>query len=180
MPLAFLIPGYIQLIFGPGIRTARYAAIFWAVLMLLGFWILARRFGGKWWAAAAVWTLALNPAMLKAYSTAVSQGLVICMLVWSLVLVMGERRPLWQVVLGAVLAGLMGMTRINMLPVLPLLLIYIFWQHGLKPAIYAALAGGATVIFWHALYWPEHSSVVGPAAQSVDSVPGHLALSEGL
>ena len=48
MPLAFLIPGYIQLIFGPGIRTARYAAVVLAVLMLLGFWILARRFGGKW------------------------------------------------------------------------------------------------------------------------------------
>lgn len=155
MPLAFLIPGYIQLIFGPGIRTARYAAILMAVLMLLGVWILARRFGGRWWAAAAVWALALNPAMLKAYSTAVSQGLVACILVWSLVLVMGERRPLWQIVLGSILAGLMGMTRINMLPVLPLLVLYIFWQHGLKASVYASMAGGATVIFWHALYWPE-------------------------
>jgi hypothetical protein len=49
----------------------------------------------------------------------------------------------------------MGMTRINMLPVLPLLVLYIFWQHGFKAAVYAALAGGATVIFWHALYWPD-------------------------
>ena len=125
-PLAFLIPGAIQLVFGPGIRTARYASIVMAVLMLLGVWILARRFGNRWWAAAAVWALALNPAMLKAYSTAVSQGLVACMLVWTLVLVMGERRPLWQIVLGSGLAGLMVMTRINMLPVLPLLpLLYV-------------------------------------------------------
>lgn len=155
MPLAFLIPGYIQRIFGPGIRTGRYAAILLAMLMLFGFWILARRFGGRWWAVVAIWALALNPAMLKAFSTAVSQGLVVCMLVWSLVLIMGERRPLWQIVVGSVLAGLMGVTRINMLPVLPLLVIYVFWQHGLKPAVFATLASGATVIFWHALYWPE-------------------------
>ena len=64
-----------------------------------------------------------------------------------LVLVMGEQRPLWQIVLGSILAGLMGMTRINMLPVLPLLVLYIFWQHGLKASVSALLAGGATVIF---------------------------------
>lgn len=155
VPLAFLIPGAIQLIFGPGIRTARYAAIVLAVLMLLGVWILARRFGGRWWATAAVWALALNPAMLKGYSTAVSQGLVACMLVWSLVLVMGERRSLWQIVLGSVLAGLMSMTRINMLPVLPLLVIYVLWQHGLKAAVLSTLAAGGMVVFWHALYWPD-------------------------
>jgi hypothetical protein len=155
MPLAFLIPGAIQLIFGPGIRTARYAAIVLAVLMLFGIWILARRFGGRWWAVAVVWALALNPAMLKGYSTAVSQGLVACMLVWSLVLVLGERRPVWQIVLGSVLAGLMAMTRINMVPVLPLLIVYIFWQHGWKAAAFSTAAAGATVVFWHALYWPD-------------------------
>ncbi len=154
-PLAFLIPGAIQLLFGPGIRTARYASIVMAVLMLLGVWILARRFGNRWWAAAAVWALALNPAMLKAYSTAVSQGLVACMLVWTLVLVMGERRPLWQIVLGSGLAGLMVMTRINMLPVLPLLVLYIFWQHGWKTAMFSTVTLGAVVVFWHALYWPD-------------------------
>jgi hypothetical protein len=155
VPLAFLIPGAIQLIFGPGIRTGRYAAIVLAVLMLLGIWVLARRFGGRWWAVATIWALALNPAMLKAYSTAVSQGLVACMLVWSLVLVMGERRPLWQIVLGSLLAGLMAMTRINMTPVLPLLIFYIFWQHGLKAAAFSTAAAGGVVVFWHALYWPE-------------------------
>jgi hypothetical protein len=123
--------------------------------MLLGVWILARRFGGRWWAVAVVWALALNPAMLKAYSTAVSQGLVVCILIWSLVLTMGERRPLWQIVLGAVLAGSLAMTRLNMFPVLLLLVLYVFWQHGLKSAVYAALSGGAIVIFWHALFWPD-------------------------
>jgi hypothetical protein len=73
------------------------------------------------------------------YSVAVPQVLIACMLVWILVLVLGDGRPLWQIVLGSLLAGLMLMTRINMLPVLPLLLLYIFWQHGVKAGILSTI-----------------------------------------
>src|ERR1044071_8781195 len=58
-PLAFLIPGYIQLWFGPGLRVGREFAIILSVLILLGVWITARRLGGKNWAAVAVWVFAL-------------------------------------------------------------------------------------------------------------------------
>jgi len=46
------------------------------------------------------------------------------------------------------------MTRINLAPVLPLLVLYIFWQHGRKAGWIAAVAGGSVVILEHALYWP--------------------------
>ena len=36
MPLSFLIPGYVQAWFGPGIRTGRYFSIVLGVLMLIG------------------------------------------------------------------------------------------------------------------------------------------------
>src|ERR1041384_1536044 len=58
-PLSFLIPGYIQLWFGPGLRVARYFAMLLGILTLMGVWITARRLGGKIWAAAAVWVFAL-------------------------------------------------------------------------------------------------------------------------
>src|SRR3970040_1227448 len=51
--LSFLIPGYVQKWFGLGLDTARYFMIFLAVLTLLGLWIFAKRWGGKWWAAGA-------------------------------------------------------------------------------------------------------------------------------
>jgi hypothetical protein len=54
MPLAYLIPGIIQVVFGPGLRTGRYFAVVLGLLMLLGMWITARRLGGRWWAAATV------------------------------------------------------------------------------------------------------------------------------
>jgi hypothetical protein len=42
-----------------------------------------------------------------------------------------------------------------MVPVLPLLVGYIFWQHGWKAAVLSTAAAAGTVAFWHALYWPE-------------------------
>ena len=37
MPLSFMIPGWIQLILGPGLRTGRYFAIAMAGLLLIGY-----------------------------------------------------------------------------------------------------------------------------------------------
>jgi len=155
MPLAFLIPGAIQQWFGPGLAVARYFAVALTLFQLLGIWLLARRLGGAWWAAGAVWVMALNPGLLKPYSTAVSQGLIACMLVWSLVFVLGEKRPLWQIGLGAWIAALIGLTRFNLLPFFPFLAAYIFWQHGRKAGVLALLVGGLTLFIGHAIYWPD-------------------------
>ena len=155
MPLAFLIPGYAQVLFGAGVDTGRFLALCAALLTLLGMWISARRLGGNWWAAAAIGIFALNPALAKMYSVAVTQGWVSCLLTWMLVFTLGEKRPLWQIALGGLLAGALWMTRINMLPILPLLVLYVWWEHGCKAAAAAVLAGSGVVILGHALYWPN-------------------------
>jgi hypothetical protein len=153
--LSFLIPGYIQKWFGPGLDVARYFMIFLAVLTLLGLWVFARRWGGSWWAAAAIWVIALNPAEIKVYTLALSEGLIAVMLAWMLVLTVGARRPVWQLMLGSALAGLMILTRENMIFVLPLLFLYILWQYGWKTG-FLALASGLTVFVIGTLwYWPE-------------------------
>jgi len=126
-PLAFLIPGYIQLWFGPGLREARYFAMLVSLLMLIGVWITARRLGGKTWGALAVWVFALSSAQISIYSEALSQGLIACMLAWMFVLTLGENRPLWQLVLGSALSIVIVMTRQNMAVVPALLVGYIFW-----------------------------------------------------
>lgn len=155
MPLSFYIPGIAQLIFGPGLRTGRYLAIFLGLLALVGLWILVRRVGGRWWATAAVWVIVINPVTIKMYSVMVSQVLIACMLIWILVLVLGERRSTWQIGLGSVLAGVMVLTRINLIPVLPLLVLYVFWQHGRKAGTIATIASGLTLVIGHALFWPN-------------------------
>lgn len=153
--LSFLIPGYVQKWFGPGLDTARYFMIFLAILTLLGLWVFARRWGGNWWAAAAVWVIALNPAEIKVYTLALSEGLIAVMLAWILVLTVGVKRPLWQIMLGSALAGFMILTRENMLFVLPLLFLYVLWQYGWKTG-FLALASGLIVVAAGTLwYWPD-------------------------
>lgn len=153
--LSFLIPGYIQKWFGPGLDVARYFMIVLAVLTLLGLWVFARRWGGAWWAAAAIWVIALNPAEIKVYTMALSEGLIAVMLAWMLVLTVGVKRPLWQIMLGSGLAGLMILTRENMIFVLPLLFLYLLWQYGWKTG-FLGLASGLVVFAIGTLwYWPE-------------------------
>ncbi|MFN2197550.1 MAG: glycosyltransferase family 39 protein [Anaerolineales bacterium] len=155
MPLSFYIPGVVQAVFGPGLIVGRYFSLLLGMVMLLGVWLLVRRLGGYWWAAAVLWGITVNPAVIKMYSTAVTQVLIACMLVWVLALTLGGDRPRWQLALGAVLAGVMWMTRINFFPVLPLLVLYIFWEYGRRTGLIAALAGGLTVLLLHVFFWPE-------------------------
>lgn len=154
MPLAFYIPGNVQAIFGPGLRTGRYFAVFTGILMLLGLWIVTRRLSGPWWAALVLAGTALNPAIVKMYSTAISQVLIACMLVWALALTLGEKRPLWQLLLGSILTAAIWMTRINLFPFLPLLIVYIFWQHGRKAGLAALLAAAVALFLMHIPFWP--------------------------
>lgn len=159
MPLSFLIPGATQVLFAPGLRSGRYLVIVIGLLLLLGVWLVARRLGGKWWAAAAVAVLALNSVLITAYSLVVSQILIACLLAWALVFTLGEDRPTWQLSLGAALAGISVATRENLLPMFPILLGYIFWQHGWRRGAWAAFAGTLTLGLLHAIFWSGILSV---------------------
>ncbi|MCC7117883.1 MAG: glycosyltransferase family 39 protein [Anaerolineales bacterium] len=154
-PLAFLIPGYVQDIFGAGMRTGRYLAVLQALLALLGMWVVTRRLSNRWFAALSIWVLALSPAVIKVYSVGASQSLVAFFIAWVLVFSVGARRPLWQLILGSVLASLMILARQNMVLTLPLLILYILWEHGWKAAFWSGLAGGAVFVIGHIIYWPE-------------------------
>ncbi len=154
MPLSFLIPGWVEAIFGPGLRTGRDYAVFVGLLMLLGLWLACYRLGGRWWAGAAVWVVAINPILIKIYSQALSEGLTACILVWTCAMVVGERRKLWELCLGAALAAVAVCTRQNMLPVVIFILAYIFWQYGWKIGLIASFFGAFPLVLVHALYWP--------------------------
>jgi hypothetical protein len=155
LPLAFYIPGAAQAIFEPGLRTGRYFSIFLALLMLVGLWIVTRRLAGRWAAAGVLWIMAASSANIMFYSWAVSQVIVACLLTWSLVFTLGRDRSTWQIAFGAILAVLVVLTRQNMLPVIPLILIYIFWQHGVKAGSIATAASAVVFLSIHAVFWPE-------------------------
>ena len=155
MPFAFLIPGLIQVIFGPGLRAGRYFAVLLAILMYLAFWLVCRRLSNRWLAAGLAWALTLNLATTRIYSLAISEGTIAFLLMLIMVFCLGENRPLWQLVLAGVISGLVVMIRINMLPVPILVSGYIFWQHGHRKGIWAAAAAIFVLVAGHALYWPN-------------------------
>lgn len=154
MPLSFLIPGWVQLATEPGLRTGRLYALALAAIFLLAVWILARRLGGRWMGAAVLFALAVNPFLIKIYSQAITQVLVAALLAWALVFALGPERRTWQVLLGTALGGAIVMTRVNMLPVLPLLLLYIFSQYDRRTGWAATAVGLGVVLVGHAAFWP--------------------------
>jgi hypothetical protein len=155
MPLAYLIPGYVQKIFGAGLFTGRIFAFFLFIFILIGITTLGKRLGGKWGGALAAVLMALNPANLKIYSMMLSEVLIVFLLVMTLGLVLGKDRPLWQILAGSFLAGMIPVTRINLFPVLPMVIIYLFWEHGYKKGIYGLLISLIPFVGMHLIYWPE-------------------------
>src|SRR5688572_3614245 len=155
MPLAFFIPGWIEMIFGPGLRTGRMFAFVLGILAILGLWLTARRLGGRWVAAGLVAAVLLNPAAARMVTMAASQGLVACLLAWTLFFSLGEDRKNWQLLLAGFLAGTTVMVRINLLPILPLLVLYVLWARGWKSTLW--LLAGELVVFGgvHLFYWPN-------------------------
>lgn len=154
MYLPFYLYGWIQKLFSPGLLAPRLFAIFLGLLTLLGTWQITRRLGNNWLAAFAVWAFALNPELISTYSLGISQVLVICAFTWVLVLVLGENQPAWQVIAGACLAAVMIFLRENMIFVIPLLAIYLFWQHGKKIGLISLLGMVIILIIGHLIFWP--------------------------
>ncbi|MBP6208679.1 MAG: glycosyltransferase family 39 protein [Anaerolineales bacterium] len=154
-PFAFLIPGFAQTLFGAGLRTGRYFAIALGLLTLLGIWISARRWAGKWAAAGVIWIYALSPMIIKIQAITASEVIISCLLAWVCVLVIAEERSLWQVILGSLIATLSVLTRQNMVLVLPLLVLYVFWQHGRAKGLWSLAASAALFLAVHLYYWPN-------------------------
>lgn len=152
MPFSFLIPGVIQVLFGPGLRAGRYFAIFLAMLMLVGLYLISRRFGGRWVATGVVLVLLLNFSVIKTYSIALSQGLVSCMIVWILYFSLGEGRPQWQLMLAVFLSAVLVLTRINMFPVFLLLVLYILWENGWTKVRWTILVAVISFFGLHAMF----------------------------
>ena len=155
MPLAYYIPGLAQVVFGPGLRTGRYFAIFITLINLVGIWVLLNRFKGKWWALFGVFVLVINPAVIRIYVQVISQGLVACLLTWALVFLIGKDRNLWQIAAGAFLCAMTTLTRQNMIFLLPFAVLYAFWLHGKKAGWMALTFTVIPVLLIHFIFYPQ-------------------------
>jgi hypothetical protein len=78
------------------------------------------------------------------------------------VFVLAKERSLWQIVFGSILATLAVLTRQNMIVVLPLLILYVCWQHGWQKGIASFLTGVIVFLAVHIYYWPNILTIWAP------------------
>jgi hypothetical protein len=154
MPLSFLIPGFIEYFFGLGLWTGRVFSIALSAFFLIGIYVASVRIAGSWMGAAVVWAVAANPALARMYSFAKTQVLAACILIWILALIIGAKRSPWQDILGSMLAGILLMVRLSLAPVLPLVLLYIYYKRGWRRGVWAVAGGLTPVVILHLMYWP--------------------------
>ncbi len=154
-PLSYLVYGWVQQLFGPGLRTGRYFSIFLGAMALLGLALVARRIGGRWWGSGVIWVVALNSVSIRYFSVAMSQSLVACLLMWMLFFTLGKERPSWQIVAGSLCVGIMVMARQNMAPALIILPVYLTWKRGWKGGLLAVGMSLVPLIIIQAVYWPD-------------------------
>ena len=162
MPFAFLIPGTVQNIFLPGIGTGRIFSVVLNMIMLTGFYLAARRSVGKWWALTLVWVSVFNSALITYYVAATTQIEVAALLVWALYFLVGKGKKRWEIILAVLLACLVVLIRQNMILMIPVLVLYIFWKFGkedgwLSLGISFILLGG-----YHLYYWPNIMRIWAP------------------
>jgi 4-amino-4-deoxy-L-arabinose transferase-like glycosyltransferase len=155
MPLSFLIPGAAEMLFGAGLRTGRYFSIFLSLFTMFFLYLTVRRLAGKGWAIIALWVIAINPVWIAFYVHASTQPIIACLLMAMLALILGNERPLWQVILAGVIAALVVLTRQNMAPVLLFVPVYAFWQHGNRAGWLASIAMLLTFFVGHIVYYPR-------------------------
>lgn len=155
MYLSFMTWGWVQQILSPGLWGPRLFSVGLGSLTLFGIWKFSLRWSARWLASLSVLVVALNPTLVTIYSTARPQILIIFLLTWLLVLSVASERRSWQIMLSAVLLGLIILTRENMVFVFPFWILYVFWQHGRKKGLLALFTACAVLFVGHAIYWPE-------------------------
>lgn len=155
MPVSYYLFGVAEQIFGSGLRTGRYLAVGFAVLTVIGIWLLVRRLGGKWIGLLAVLYMLINRIGILFYVYAATQPFVACFGVWALYFALGGKQKNWQVAVGAAFAGLAAITRQNMLPFVALFILYVFWQYGRRTGLYALLSASVVFLLPHLIFWPN-------------------------
>ena len=159
-PLAFYILGIPQVMFGVGLRSGRYFALFLSVLLLFGQWLTMRKISNVWWAAGSIFLYVVSPAWIIYFSRALTQVVVAVLVAWCLFFILGKDQKEWQNALGAILGAGTVMVRQNMLPLYLLVVLFILWSRGIKNGWRPILLSGIILLLYHALYWPQIYQVI--------------------
>ncbi|MBI9050925.1 MAG: hypothetical protein JEZ00_16000 [Anaerolineaceae bacterium] len=167
MPFAFTLPGLMQYIFAPGLRTGRFFSVVLNMIMLVGLWMAANRSVGKWWAVVLVWVSVLNSGLITYYVAATTQIQSAVFIIWSMVFLLGKHRKVWEISIGVILACIVVLIRQNLVIIVPIMIIYIFWKFGKKTGWLSVILSTLLLGSFHLYYWPNIMRIWAPWLPSV-------------
>ena len=179
-PLAYFIPGTAEVLFGPGLRTGRYLSIFFGILFLLAIWLFAKKIGNRWQATFILWIISLNSANIMNYSQAITQVIIAAMIAWAFVFLLEDQKKVFYSCLAALSGALIFLTRQNMLPVIFIILAYVFWKNGKKAFLWAAGTSFSLLLIVHLIYWPDIFSIWTFLPQSLTPFLNQWRVPEGV
>jgi len=156
-PVAYLLHGSVQHLFGPSWLVGRYTGLVFAALGLLGWlWLMVHLWGWRW-TAFLVWPFVWLQVYYLLFAKAAAQPLGFAFLMWALALAY-PRTNRWLFALSGVALALAVHTRIELWAMLPAYMVYLYFlrkQPASRTAVSMAWAG--FVIITALLYfiaWP--------------------------
>jgi len=171
-PWAYIVYGLTQRWWGPSWLVGRYTGFVFGSLAILGLVVLASRLFHWRTATLLIWLVVFTPNFYITYSKAVAQPLAAMLLTWGFVLALPTRWR-WPSVLSGVALALAMHTRVELWPLLPILLIYLWSMYRGARRGDALRLGGAwlvTTLVLHIITWPVIAYVWGRYASTF--IPG--------
>ncbi len=154
LPLAYYAYGIVQALFGYGLRSGRLFSIVCALMAVLAYWSISRRFSGGWAGAIMVWAFTLNNTLLNIYSQSLSQAFTACLLGWTLFFLFQKSATTRSIFFSSILASAAILTRVNMFPLLFLVVLFYAWTAGKKTALTALAVSSSLLIAVHIIFFP--------------------------
>ncbi len=127
MPLPFWVLGASQRLWGRSLLAARLTALGIGLVALVLTALIARRLAGDLAGLLAVLFFATQGVLVGYFATGTYHSLAAAILLGGLALIIGVRRP-WGPALGMVVLSLLFLTRTNLWPIIPGVLLLLLWQ----------------------------------------------------
>ena len=127
MPLPFLVLGASQRLWGRSLLAARLTALGIGLAALVLTALIARRLAGDLAGLLAVLFFATQGVLVGYFATGTYHSLAAAILLGGLALIIAVRRP-WGPALGMVVLSLLFLTRTNLWPIIPGVLLLLLWQ----------------------------------------------------
>jgi 4-amino-4-deoxy-L-arabinose transferase-like glycosyltransferase len=144
MPLPFWILGASQLLWGRSLLAARLTALGIGLVPLALVALLARRLAGNLAGILACLFLATQGVLVGYFATGTYHSTAAAILLGGLALIVFVRRP-WGPTLGMAVVSLLFLTRTNLWPIIPGMLLFLLWEARTARERLAVAAAAAVV-----------------------------------